>query len=408
VAVGELERPARRSRFRSLLFGNLWMTLSGSLGVMQAAIGQWVAIVLLGRDGLSTVMFGGVAALLVGVNLYTVPALRRARQRGGTARRAASFYMSFGVATLFVGLALLASGLVFGSLAGLLSLVGAPGAGGTLFRTGSSVAVLAVAGAMLWAFTGGQMRVQRTHERFEVPGLASALRGLRIVQLSDLHIGNGMEGARLAKMVADANALDPDLIVLTGDLFDFDPRFVEEGAKGLSGLRARYGVYAVLGNHDTYTGTEHVVSNLRAHAPGMRVLRDEIVKLPVQEPLYLAGVEDPGRNWTARDVHLPALDRLAAERPSDGPVLLLVHRPEAFPQAAKLGFPLVLAGHTHGGQLALPTPSGRLNLSRVMTNFSRGIYRLHDSTLYVNRGIGVAGPALRFNCPREIATIELV
>ena len=90
-----------------------------------------------------------------------------------------------------------------------------------------------------------------------------------------------------------------------------------------------------------------------------------------------------------------------------GPTLLLVHRPEAFAQAARLGFPLVLAGHTHGGQLALPGTGGQVNLARVVTNLTRGVYRSEASTLYVNRGLGVGGPALRVQCAREIALIEL-
>ena len=88
--------------------------------------------------------------------------------------------------------------------------------------------------------------------------------------------------------------------------------------------------------------------------------------------------------------------------------VLLVHRPEAFPQAARLGFPLVLAGHTHGGQLALPSLGGQLNLARLMTRYHRGLFRENGSVLYVNRGAGVAGPAVRVNCPREITTIETV
>jgi predicted MPP superfamily phosphohydrolase len=163
----------------------------------------------------------------------------------------------------------------------------------------------------------------------------------------------------------------------------------------------------VLGNHDTYTGTEEVVAAFAKHAPGIRLLRDEWVRLPVEEPLYMAGIEDPGRGWTSRNVELASMERVSASLPDDGPTLLLVHRPQAFPQAARLGFPLVLAGHTHGGQLALPLPGGRYNLALVMTGFTRGLYSIGDSLMYVNRGIGVAGPAIRFNCRREIAVLEL-
>jgi predicted MPP superfamily phosphohydrolase len=139
----------------------------------------------------------------------------------------------------------------------------------------------------------------------------------------------------------------------------------------------------------------------------MRLLRGDVVRLPTGAPLYLAGIDDPVSRFTARDLELPELDALAARRPADGPVILLVHRPEAFPQAARLGFPLVLAGHTHGGQLALPTRGGRHNLASLVTRYARGLFTENGSVLYVNRGLGVAGPAIRVNCTREIATIEL-
>jgi predicted MPP superfamily phosphohydrolase len=181
---------------------------------------------------------------------------------------------------------------------------------------------------------------------------------------------------------------------LTGDLFDSDSSFVEDGVRVLSGLRARHGVYAVLGNHDSYTGSDRIARALARLAPRVRLLRNELVRLPLAAPLYLAGVEDPGRDWSERGVEIKGLARVAAARPADGPTLLLVHRPEAFDQAARLGFPLVLAGHTHGGQLALPTPGGRYNLARLVTPL-------------VNRGLGVGGPPLRVNCPREIATLVL-
>ena len=139
----------------------------------------------------------------------------------------------------------------------------------------------------------------------------------------------------------------------------------------------------------------------------MTLLRDELVRLPVNAPLYLAGADDPGRDWASRGLDLPGVDQLADARPDDGPTLLLVHRPEVFPQAARHGFPLVLAGHTHGGQMALPTPRRQINLASLVTGYTRGLYRLGNSTLYVSRGVGVGGPPLRINCRREITTIEL-
>jgi predicted MPP superfamily phosphohydrolase len=207
-------------------------------------------------------------------------------------------------------------------------------------------------------------------------------------------------------MVERVNASEPDLIAITGDIFDRDPLHLPE-ARHLAGLRARHGVFAILGNHDTYVGSDRVADAIARHAPGVRLLRDELVRLPVDHPFYVAGLEDPGWPWFDRQLRYDALESLRTRWPGDGPVLLLAHQPEVFLHAAELGFPLVLAGHTHGGQLALPTPGGHWNLARVMTPLTRGVYRSGGTTLYVNRGLGVGGPAMRFHCPREIATIEL-
>jgi predicted MPP superfamily phosphohydrolase len=379
------------------------------LGVMQVVVGHWVTVVLAGREGPGLGVGLALAALLVAGNAYLVPVLRRARRRGGFPGLVARAYMGLGVATLLVGFAVVAIWLGFLPVGGLLSLFGvSPELLFQIFRALSIPVVGTIAGMLLWGFTIGQSYVAHTQLRIPLENLSEDLRGLRIVQTSDLHIGNGMQGRRLERLVARINALDPDLVALTGDLFDFDPSVLEQGARVLAGLRARHGVFAVLGNHDTYTGTERVVEALRDHAPSLRLLRGEWVRVPVSAPLYLAGVDDPGRGWAVRKVDLPDLQALAEKMPTDGPSVLLVHRPETFPQAARLGFPLVLAVHTHGGQLALPSVGGRLNLARLVTRYHRGLFRENGSVLYVNRGAGVAGPAIRVNCPREITTIELV
>ena len=351
----------------------------------------------------------GAVVLLVALNGLAFPVMRRFRRRADWRGWLARLYMNAGIATLLIGVLIAALWLLFLLPSGLLGLAGAsPDLAFGVFRAASVGLVSLVALFLVWGFTGGQARVQHTHLRAGLPGLDPSLEGLRIVQISDLHIGNRLEGERLERMVARVNATDADVLVITGDIFDFDPSFVEDGVRVLSGLRARHGVYAILGNHDVYTGRDLVVDAFRRLAPGIRLLRDESVRLPLPAPLYLAGVEDPGRNWAARGVQLEAMERLAAERPHDGPSVLLMHRPESFEQAAALGFPLVLAGHTHGGQIALPTRHGQWNPARFVTPLTRGVFRKGATTMYVNRGLGVGGPALRFNCPREIATIELV
>jgi uncharacterized protein len=302
----------------------------------------------------------------------------------------------------------IASWAAFAFFGGAALALGAPGAAVFgVFRVVSALLVAVVAAQAVWGFTVGQRRIEVTTTRVPLPKLHADLSGLRIVQISDLHIGNRLDRAQLDHMVERTNATRPDVVVLTGDLFDFDPSHLEGGARQLGALRARYGVYAILGNHDHYVGAEIVASALARHAPGIRLLRDEIVRLPVAEPLYLAGVEDPGGPFFERGLHVPAIDALADQRPADGPVVLLVHQPEMFHHAARRGFPLVLAGHTHGGQIALPVGRRGINLARVMTPLTRGAYQLDASLLYVNRGIGVGGPAVRIHCNREIAIFEL-
>lgn len=396
-----------RHRFRSLFFGNLFTILSAILGVFQVLIGHWVLVVFAGREGPGPALGLLLAAALVSANVLALPSIRRAARSEGWPRRIGRGYLALGLATLPVGLVIALAWLGYLPLAGLLRLIGVSGdLAFDLFRVASALVVFALVGMFLWGFTGGQRHVDLTHVPLDLEGWPESLAGLRIVHLTDLHIGNGLEGERLAALVERVNAMEPDLVALTGDLFDFDPRFVEEGARSLGALRARHGVYAVLGNHDHYTGREYVAESLVRLAPGVRLLRGALARVPGPHPLYVAGVDDPGSDWTARGMLLDELEALGRDLPSDGPAILLVHRPEAFPQASRLGFRLVLAGHTHGGQLALPG-SGRWNLARIITGYHRGLYRENGSILYVNRGIGVAGPAVRFNCPREIATIEL-
>ncbi len=387
---------------------NLWTTLAGLLGVMQALTVQWWLVVVLGDEGLGAAEGAALGAALLVANVVSIPVLRRARMGRGRGRVATRLYMVVGIFTLLVGLAVALSWIGLFPLAQVVGWLGLGAENAFLsFRVVSALFVFAVLGMALWAFTGGQKLVDRTRIQVPIRGLHPDHRGLQVGHLTDLHIGNGLEGERLSNTVRQANTLGADVLVLTGDIFDFDPAYIEDGVRRLAALKAPLGVYAVLGNHDTYTGSEEIAAAFAEHAPGIRLLRDEWERLPLDAPLYIAGIEDPGRGWAAREFELGSMDRVATSLPQDGPALLLVHRPQAFAQAARLGFPLVLTGHTHGGQLALPTPGGRYNLALVMTGFTRGLYQLGHSVMYVNRGIGVAGPAVRFNCRPEMAMLEL-
>jgi len=386
---------------------NLFSSLGYLLGSVQAVVVHWLGVAL-GGGGLGWGHGALLAVALTGANALMLPFLRRARRQPGWGRGLARLYVSTGLVSLLLGAAVLLSYLAFAPVAVLLQGAAfAPGAIEVGFRVTSGLLVGGTALLLAWGFSFGQARIEHTRIDVSLPGLAPLLDGLRLVQISDLHIGNGMEGRRLGALVERVNGHEADVVAITGDIFDFDPHFIEEGVRGLAGLRARHGVYAVLGNHDGYTGVERIAAAFDEHAPDIRLLRGDCVRLPTAAPLYVAGIDDPGFGWSERDYSLPALDALAERLPADGPAILLIHRPDGFSQAARLGFPLVLAGHTHGGQIALPTPGGVHNIARLIYRHHRGVYRDGDALLYVNRGVGVAGPAIRLNCSREIATVQL-
>ncbi len=271
---------------------------------------------------------------------------------------------------------------------------------------GGSVVTLGF-GSGLWGATVGNHRVRVDSLSFSLPNFAGELAHIKLVHITDLHVGPLLRPERLARFLARINALEADLIVITGDIFDFSPDYIEAGCRELAKLEARHGVFAVLGNHDHYTGTEEVASGI-AKFTSIRLLRDEWERIEVDcGSLVIAGFEDPQViHWMERHSESPVLERLAREIPRDLPCILLSHRPSFFRQAERLGFPLVLAGHTHGGQIALPFATNH-NASRMISDQTRGIYKRGESTMYVNRGLGMAGLPLRLNCPREIALIRL-
>jgi uncharacterized protein len=237
---------------------------------------------------------------------------------------------------------------------------------------------------------------------------AAPLEGLRIVQISDIHIGQNLTRAQLERFVARVNALSPDLICITGDIADGPSADLEECLPALAQLRAAHGVFAILGNHDHYAGPEWVEEALRQLTP-FTVLREERTAIVVNgQRLHIIGLDDHGRDWARGMTRAAYLDTALAAIPPDEPVLLLSHRPDIFPRAAAAGVALTLSGHTHGGQLGIPWFNGRVrNLAEFITRFDRGLFERNGSYLYVNCGLGVTGQRIRLSTPREITLIEI-
>lgn len=343
----------------------------------------------------------GLFVGLFAANAVLLPAARKRIHDTGPSLWFSRTFILGSVTTLLTGMLLVAALGTAWALARALGLDAAQ-TDGLIAGLGGGAIALGY-GAGIWGATVGNQRVRVDSLNINLKNLPS---GLQVAHVTDLHIGPLLRGRRLERFVARINRLDADLIAITGDIFDFDPRYIEEGCTALAGLRARHGVYAVLGNHDHYTGGDRVAAGIEEFT-SIRLLRDswDRVDLPGGS-LAVAGLDDPVDGWMDKHAEHEHLERLAAEIPSELPRLLLVHRPSYFNHAEEHGFPFVLAGHTHGGQIAMPFATNT-NVSRMISDRTRGLFHHGESKMYVNRGLGMAGLPLRLNCPREIALIQL-
>lgn len=236
--------------------------------------------------------------------------------------------------------------------------------------------------------------------RIELHRWPGALAGLRVVQLTDVHVGPTLGEAYVRELVARVNALDPDLVVLTGDLVDGTVAELGPHVAPLQGLRSRLGTFFVTGNHEYYAGVEPWVRELRRL--GLTVLRNEGVRLERDGAAFLlAGVEDL-TSHSGEGAHAAAVARALSGRAEGEPVVLLAHQPKQVHDAKAHGVDLQLSGHTHGGQL-FPWHY----LVRAQQGFVAGLHRVGDTLLYVSRGSAWWGPPMRVGAPSELTLLEL-
>jgi uncharacterized protein len=223
--------------------------------------------------------------------------------------------------------------------------------------------------------------------------------GLRIVHLTDIHHSLFTPLEDVQRAVYLANQLRADVVALTGDYVTFSPTYIWPAARALGKLRARLGVFAVLGNHDFQVDPGLVTRAL--HAQHIRVLRNAHHSLRVgSASLWLVGIDDL---WWNRDDLPGALHSI----PARDPKILLCHNPVGIQRAATHGIDLVLSGHTHGGQVRLPVVGSVYGRSKLGQRFVEGWNRLHNTQIYVSRGIGKVLLPLRLGCPPEIACLRL-
>ncbi|HEU0295648.1 MAG TPA: metallophosphoesterase [Anaerolineales bacterium] len=235
--------------------------------------------------------------------------------------------------------------------------------------------------------------------------LAPDFHGLRIAQVSDIHMGGWMNVERLQR-VADA-VIDqrPDLFLLTGDFLTghtFDgtsEQHLQELITVLSPLAKSIPCYAVLGNHDYWTNAGAVREMLRSC--GMIDLTNSVFTVTRgNERLYLCGVDDV---WEGE----VRLDQVIESLADDAPAILLAHEPDfADVSSRSRRFDLQLSGHSHGGQVVVPF-YGPLVLPYLGQKYSSGLYQVGEMYQYTNRGVGMLDPPVRFNCPPEITLLTL-
>ncbi len=265
-----------------------------------------------------------------------------------------------------------------------------------------------------WAFIGSYVlgcaiatygalvrrRVTKTL-RIEVPieGLDPSFDGYRIAHLSDMHISSWTPRSWGMRWARAANALGCDLAVVTGDMVANGTGFHQDIADVIGALRARDGVVACMGNHDYFGNAEPLVSMIEG--AGARLLRNESVRITRDGAhLHLAAIDD---RWSRRSNMGDAL----RDCDTGAPVILLAHDPVDFPAAAANEVDLVLSGHTHGGQIALPFFARHLNLSMLSRKYTLGVYRSGKSQLIVHPGLGTSGPPVRVGVAPAIVEITL-
>lgn len=231
-------------------------------------------------------------------------------------------------------------------------------------------------------------RVKET--KIPVANLKPSLRGFKIAQITDLHVGTTIRTDFVREVVRRTNAVNPDVIVFTGDIVDAHPSSVVEHIKPLAHLKAKYGCYFVTGNHEYFWGADEIVELIRA--AGIRPLMNENAVIPVGDAtLMIAGVTD------SRPQTVQALTGAADFK------ILLKHKPGVDPRTEELGTNLQLAGHTHAGQF-FPFSL----FIGFAHRYSRGLYTHGRMWVYVNPGTGYWGPANRFAIRPEISLLTLI
>ena len=235
-----------------------------------------------------------------------------------------------------------------------------------------------------------------------IAGLPQALHGLRILQLSDIHLSAFLSERELARVIDASIGLRANLAVVTGDLISTFGDPLDACIRQLARLKADAGIFACMGNHERYAHAEDCAQAAAARA-GIRFLRGQAQALRFGDAtLNLAGVDYQPLNQKA--FYLRGAERLVAPGAVN---VLLSHNPDVFPVAVRQGYNLVLAGHTHGGQVTVEILEQSISAARFYTPYVRGLYGSARAAVYVTRGIGTIGIPARIGALPEITVVRL-
>lgn len=271
-------------------------------------------------------------------------------------------------------------------------------------RVALAAVPLLLAAVFFWAFLVEPNRLVVHRETITIATWPRQLSDLKVAVLSDIHAGGWfIDDQKLRLIVERTNQLEPDLVVIAGDYMAGDSSTSdrmepEVFAAILKDLRAPLGVYSVLGNHDWWWDGPRVRRGLEAN--GIKVLDDEVFEVKARgHSVWIAGLADL---WTRPQ----RIEQTIAKAPQDAPVIALTHNPDIFPRLPRR-VQLLLAGHTHGGQIRFPIFGMIVEPSRVGDHYARGPVFENGHHLFVTTGIGTSIMPLRFGVPPEIVLLTL-
>jgi uncharacterized protein len=270
-----------------------------------------------------------------------------------------------------------------------------------LQRAVAACATLVTGSSTALAVREALAEVQVRTVRVRLARLPAALHGFTIAQISDLHLGPTLRGDFVRQIVQRVNALDADLVAITGDLVDGTVERLREIVAPVGRLRARHGVYFVTGNHEYYSGVDEWIAEIRRL--GIVVLRNERVSVGTAQASFdLVGVDDAHAHQFGHG-HGADVARAVTGRDPSREAVLLAHQPRTVFDAAQHGIGLQLSGHTHGGQL---WPFGYF--VRFQQPVIKGLAKFASVWVYVNSGTGYWGPPMRLGAPSEITKVILL